>query len=271
MDVTEKNNSKEITLDKLDLTKRTTKVLLVEDDSLAAKIEKSILSHCDCHIDVAVDGRKAFELLDSEHYDLIFLDIGLPNMSGYEVAKRIRSHPLTSIGHIPIVALTAHTNTENQQLCLDAKINAVLSKPMTLDRAKSVLDTFVSRRKRFEDAISTDGYSMQKNKVLDFEYAKRLFEGNEIIARELVIMLIDGLPEEVVRLREAYQEKNGEALSAIAHKLKGAASYCGALRLKAICTELENYINSGLTARISDLYQQMLAEIEALQSFIKNH
>jgi two-component system aerobic respiration control sensor histidine kinase ArcB len=255
METTEKTRSQE------SVSKREAKILLVEDHPLAAKIAKNILSHCDCQIDIAVEGKEALKLLETEHYDLIFMDIGLPNMDGYEVAKRIRSHPLTSISHIPIVALTAHTERDNQQRCLDAKINAVFSKPLTLEKAKNILGAFISIPKRNEDSLE---------KVVDFEYAKKLLGGNEIVAHEMLHMFVDSLPQEVERLTEGYQQKNWETLSSIAHKLKGGSSYCGTLRLKAACIELESYIESGLSTRITELYQQMVSEIEALQAFIKD-
>lgn len=246
------------------------KVLVVEDHPLAAKVAESILSIFGCQVDVAMDGKSALEFIENKYYDLIFMDIGLPNMDGYEIAKRIRSHALTSISHVPIIALTAHADSDNQQSCLDAKINAVLTKPLTLEKAKNILGAFVSRHKRIENALGSNEDSAQKEKVVDFEYAKKLLGGNEVAAHEILNMLVDSLPKESEKLKEAYQQKNWEALAAIAHKLKGGASYCGTLQLKAACTELENYIKSGLTTRITELYQKALIQVEALQKFMQN-
>lgn len=253
------------TVNKEPISKVDAKVLLVEDHPLAAKIAHNILSNFGCQVDIAIDGKQALKLIENEYYDLIFMDIGLPNMDGYEIAKRIRSHELTSIRHIPIIALTAHADSDNQQYCLDAKINAVLTKPLTLEKAKNILCAFAQKQK-IENALSSN----EDFAIVDFEYAKKLLGGNEVVAREILNMLIDSLPKESERLTEAYHEKNWEALGAIAHKLKGGASYCGTLKLKATCTELENYLKSGLTARITELYQKMLAEIEALKNVRNN-
>jgi FOG: HPt domain len=84
----------------------------------------------------------------------------------------------------------------------------------------------------------------------------------------MLTMLVDSLPEEIAALQAAYQLKDWEQLKAIAHKLKGGASYCGTLRLKSACTELETYVKSGLTDRITELYQQLLAEIDAVKTEI---
>jgi FOG: HPt domain len=86
--------------------------------------------------------------------------------------------------------------------------------------------------------------------------------------KEMLVMLAESFPEEIAALQNTYQGKNWEALRAIAHKLKGGASYCGTLRLKSACAELENYIESGLTARIAELYDRLLAEISAVKNLI---
>ena len=247
------------------------KILLVEDHPISAKIEKEILLHLGCVVDIASNAKQALELVNKEYYDLIFMDIGLPDMTGYEVTQRIRSQDLTSISHIPIVALTAHTDSDNQQQCLDSKMNAMITKPFTTEQAEDILNTFIPRRKKTIEMLtqSIDAKDDLAEKVVNFEYAKKLLNGNEKVAHEMLTMLIDSLPQEVKKITEAYEQNDWKTLNAIAHKLKGGSSYCGTLRLKAACTELEAYIKSGLTTRIPELYQKMLDEIKALQEFMK--
>lgn len=83
-------------------------------------------------------------------------------------------------------------------------------------------------------------------------------------------MLVEGLPEEVEALKIAYQKKDWEQLKSLAHKLKGGSSYCGTLRLKAACSELDSYLKSGLAEEIPALYQRVLTEIQAVQEFVKD-
>ncbi len=249
------------------------KILVVEDYPIGAKIAKSILLALDCEVDTAETGKAALDLIEKNYYDLIFLDIGLPDMDGYTIAKRIRSHRIASTACTPIVALTAHADSDNKQHCLDVAINAVVTKPLIKEQAETILDTFIPRRKKFlkssEQMNHTKTNLEQAEKVVDFEYANKLLGGNEAVVREMLIMLMNSLPYEIEALEQVYQQKDWEGLRAVVHKLKGGSSYCGTLRLKSVCIELDNYLKSGLTARIPELYQKLLAEIAALQKFME--
>jgi len=249
------------------------KILVVEDYPIGAKIAKSILLALDCEVDTAETGKAALDLIEKNYYDLIFLDIGLPDMDGYTIAKRIRSHRIASTACTPIIGLTAHADSDNKQHCLDVAINAVVTKPLIKEQAETILDTFIPRRKKFlkssEQVNHTKTNLEQAEKVVDFEYTNKLLGGNEAVVREMLIMLMNSLPYEIEALEQVYQQKDWEGLRAVVHKLKGGSSYCGTLRLKSVCIELDNYLKSGLTARIPELYQKLLAEIAALQKFME--
>lgn len=125
-------------------TELRSKILLVEDSSIAQKIVKIILNRLDYEVDIAANGKAALRLIKEHRYDFIFMDIGLPDINGCAVAKIIRSNRLKRIAQIPIVALTGHV--ENDEKCLDAGMNAVITKPLTEKGAKSTLDSFISKR-----------------------------------------------------------------------------------------------------------------------------
>ncbi len=254
---------------------KSNKILLVEDHQIAARIARTILSELGCEVDIAETGKIALELIEKNHYDLIFMDIGLPDIDGCAVTKQIRLHSLKQIAKIPIVALTAHAESDEKQRCLDVGMSMVITKPLTKKWAESVLDNFIPQRekqkrqiKQVEQTAQTGANAKLAEKIVDIEYAKALLGGNEAVIQEMLTMLVDSLPEEVKALEAAYKQKNWEELRGLAHKLKGGASYCGTLRLKSVCTELDSYIKSGATARIPELYQHLLDEIENLQQFI---
>jgi two-component system, OmpR family, aerobic respiration control sensor histidine kinase ArcB len=252
------NTSKEVT--------SKSSVLLVEDHPIAARIAGNILSELGCQVDITEDGKTALKWIEQKPYDLIFMDIGLPGMSGYEAAQCIRSNSIRSIAQTPIVALTAHADSDNKQSCLGASMNAVVTKPLTRKQAGNLLDTFIPQRKK-----GVEESKEQEAKIVDFEYAKKLLGGNETVIFEALHMLVDSFPVELKTIETAYQQEDWKSLQSIAHKLQGGSSYCGTLRLKAVCAELESYIDSGLTARIPELYQRLLAEIEALEKFMERY
>ncbi|KTD56214.1 PAS domain-containing hybrid sensor histidine kinase/response regulator [Legionella shakespearei] len=119
-------------------------VLIVEDNLIAQSVAKSILNKLNCRADIADTGKKAVELCRTNHYDLIFMDIGLPDIDGYEVTHMIRVQELDTKIHTPIVALTAHGEEDDKTRCINAGMNAVLIKPLTAKACDEILDAFLA-------------------------------------------------------------------------------------------------------------------------------
>ena len=123
-------------------------VLLVEDNTMAATIAKAMLATFNCQVDIAPDGKTAIELAEAKTYDLIFMDIGLPDIDGYEVTKRIRLYESTQEGvQVPIIALTAHIDEENKESCTEAGMDAFLKKPLTNKALTAILKIFIPSKK----------------------------------------------------------------------------------------------------------------------------
>jgi signal transduction histidine kinase/AmiR/NasT family two-component response regulator len=119
------------------------RVLLVEDNTIAAQVVSHMISTLGCNrVDVADTGKMAIQLAKNNVYDLIFMDIGLPDIDGYETTRQIRLNELNK-KHVPIVALTAHLDEDNKQFFIDSGINAMLSKPLLKDKAKDILNSFI--------------------------------------------------------------------------------------------------------------------------------
>ncbi len=123
------------------------RVLLVEDNTIAAQVVSHMISTLGCNkVDVADTGKMAIQLAKNNVYDLIFMDIGLPDIDGYETTKQIRLNELNK-NHVPIIALTAHLDEDNKQFVIESGMNAMLSKPLLRDKAKDILNSFIPSRK----------------------------------------------------------------------------------------------------------------------------
>lgn len=250
-----------------ELGAKPSKILLVEDHRIVERVTKKMLEMLHCEVEVAMDSKTALELIKKYHYDLIFMDVGLPDMNGDEISRRIRTHELRKGTHIPIIALTAQNDSQTQKNCLDAGMNAVLSKPLTPIQAEKTLLAFIPARKKhpnYQTAMISD-----EIKIIDFDYAKKLLGNDEKTLWNNINSFIESLPHEIQKLEEAYQQEDWQKIQAIANRLKGGASYCGTLRLQAICTALNNYMQTELTTKIPDFYQKMMEEIESLIAWAK--
>ena len=128
-----------LTIEPLSSNNATSRVLMVEDNFVAQTVAKTLLTGMDCQVDVAVCGNDALALCEQHHYDLIFMDIGLgEGIDGYEVTQCIRSK-LDTTPHIPVIALTAHGADESRQRCIEAGMDAVLTKPLTRAHALDII------------------------------------------------------------------------------------------------------------------------------------
>jgi two-component system, OmpR family, aerobic respiration control sensor histidine kinase ArcB len=118
-------------------------VLLVEDDQIITRVMVLLLTKLNCVVEVAANARCALNKAKHHAYELIFLDIGLPDGSGNEVASEIRHDNNSQNQVTPIVAVTAHVDGENKRQCQLAGINAVFPKPLSEEAVREILGIFV--------------------------------------------------------------------------------------------------------------------------------
>lgn len=109
-------------------------VLLVEDDPVNQIVIKGLLNLIGCEVSLAGCGKEALGLLTAPNatFDVVLMDIGLPDLNGMEVTRQLRKSG-AALNHIPVIALTGHVSTQDQQACLDSGMNRFISKPTTKD------------------------------------------------------------------------------------------------------------------------------------------
>ena len=129
-------------------------VLLAEDNVVNQKVAIRLLEHLDCQVDLAINGLIAVEMAEANIYDLILMDCQMPEMDGFEAVAAIRSLKKRDY-RVPIVALTANAFPEDKLRCLNAGMDDYLSKPVTRDKLKAVLDHWLTATNDLEDTSST--------------------------------------------------------------------------------------------------------------------
>ncbi len=122
------------------------RILLVEDNSVNQMVALRLLEKYGQTVGVAANGRKALEALAKEPYDLILMDVQMPEMNGWEVTQAIREMEKATGGHISIVAMTAHAMKGDKERCLAAGMDGYLSKPISTQELLAVLDEFGSQK-----------------------------------------------------------------------------------------------------------------------------
>ena len=120
-------------------------VLLAEDNIVNQKIAERMLERLGMRVTVADNGRQALTLLRSESFDLVFMDVQMPEMDGLEAARALRADPAARNAKIPIVALTANALKGDDQVCFDAGMSDYLTKPISADRLRVALRKWLAQ------------------------------------------------------------------------------------------------------------------------------
>jgi CheY-like chemotaxis protein len=129
------------------------RVLLAEDNPVNQLLATRLLEKRGHQVVVAANGREALEALGKDTYDLVLMDVQMPEMDGIEATIAIREMEKSSGRHLPVVALTAHAMKGDQERCLDAGMDAYLSKPIRPRELDDLLEKFIARKMEMVETI----------------------------------------------------------------------------------------------------------------------
>jgi CheY-like chemotaxis protein len=131
--------------DKPDSSASSFKILLAEDNAVNQKVAKRVLTHLGYEVEIVNNGVEAIKAIAEKSYDLILMDIQMPEMDGLETTRYIRKQELESqLPPIAIVAMTANATDDDQNVCRDAGMSDYISKPIQIDKLKNMLKQYES-------------------------------------------------------------------------------------------------------------------------------
>lgn len=234
-------------------------VLLVEDQLINRKVEADILESFGCIVTLAEDGRKAVTYTE-EPFDVIFMDLQMPEMDGREATKIIRCSPESLNARTPIIALTAYAFKEEVERALAVGMNDYLTKPIqTKILEKILLDLRMKKYGKIQasDPAIEDAFSRLTAKV----------DGNVQFANELVELFVEGLRESLQTLKAAEEEEDIPAIRAAVHKISGSAGNMEFSHLALIARDIEAVIEQGVFSRqsLQKLYTCACSIIEGIE------
>ena len=218
----------------------TLSILLVEDIELNILVARALLEKQGHTVDVAMDGLQAIEKVENKQYELILMDIQLPDMNGYEVTKRLReAHSQLP----PIVALTANIFSDSQQF-MTKGLDDAIGKPLSLPLFNAMLE------RHFSDGLGLvpDLINLKKDDTTATEVV--LF--NESMLKELMeflptsvmldnVGLFETLMPEYLSILESHMvAKNEQGIISQSHKIKGAAASVGLLRIQKLAQKMQS-------------------------------
>jgi len=243
------------------------KLLVVEDNLTNQKLAIKLFEKLGFFADIAINGKQALAMLETIDYDLIFMDVQMPEMDGFEATKMIRSLDSKVKNHdVPIVAMTAHASNEDKNRCLASGMNDYISKPidpaklsdsvskwLNVDRARDFLTLVISNR----------------DVVFDYENFLQRVGGDKELAKEILEVYLQDVPVQLEKLEAALTEVDFTLIHRYSHTLKGASDNISAYSLRDILLCLEKISTSGELEQMKDLYAKIKNEFKRLQSTLE--
>ena len=194
---------------------RPLRVLVAEDNDFNAQLIEQLLVRRGHHVSLAQNGREALAMLRDSTFDLLLLDIHMPELDGFEVTQEIRRRERESFGHLPIVALTARSRSEDRDRCLAAGMDEFLTKPFRANDLWAVIDRLHHAPPAAEPDEQTPAVALDATTIL------AACGGDESLLAKMCHSFRSRLPDHVATLERALEAQDAPRLREAAHKLCG--------------------------------------------------
>lgn len=219
-------------------------ILLTEDNIINQKVISQALRNSGCKVDIAGDGSEAVELFFKKHYDLVFMDLQMPVMDGYEATKLIREKE-ASDSHVPIGAMTAGSSQDVKKKCIDSGMDNFISKPVKTADLKRFIASELPHLIKSDSHREEDADSQSRlREIFNKEEALSLLDGNEILFGEILEYFRDQTRQMLADAENALNASDFKTAERLVHSLKSMAANVGAEQFSDHSAECEKICSS---------------------------
>ena len=240
---------------------RSLRILLAEDNPVNQRLAVRILEKWGHSVAVAGNGRKAVEAWKKEQFDIVLMDVQMPEMSGLEATAAIREREKELGRRSPIVAMTAHAMEGDREKCLSAGMDHYVTKPIDQKKLFDAIESYASSRPPAETVAmqeTKEQFAFDPNAVL-----KRV-DGDRDLLKEIAGLFFEDTPRLMVEIRKAIECSDANALERSAHTLKGSIGNFGARHASEFAYSLEQMGRNGDFARALEAFEQLEQQLALL-------
>ncbi len=220
-------------------------VLIVEDNKVNQLLLKNMLKKFGFNnLDTAENGRIALNRLREKNYDLILMDIQMPEMDGYEITREIRTRLRKEMRNIPVIAITADSSDKEKAKAKENGLDDYIVKPYTPEELYFTIIKFVKpldidtiETKRENVAV----LSRFREAGMNLECLEKFTGGDQELAIQLIEIFLKQIPEAIQKLSHSIAGQNWKDTHAIAHKIKSSIAIFELNELKKLITNIEEY------------------------------
>jgi len=200
------------------------KILIVEDNPLNQRIAELLLDDWEFLHEHAANGKIALEMLRNNVYDLVLMDIQMPEMDGYTAAQAIRQ----TLGlQVPVIATTAHAFAGEREKCISYGMNDYISKPIKEKELLALIQRYVLPMEKKKHSYLISGNTKQDPAGFDRQYVLDISKGKPAVLKEMAGLFVSQSAKELEQLTKALQSNNFGDAAMAAHSMKSTAAYMG--------------------------------------------
>jgi CheY-like chemotaxis protein len=241
---------------------RRLRVLVAEDNPVNQKLAVGILAKRGHSVRVAQNGREAVEAVAEQPFDLVLMDVHMPEMGGFEATGLIRRRERADGRRLPIVAVTARAMTGDRERCLEAGMDDYLTKPMKVKDLLDIIDRLVIKSAVAEGGPADNaGESAFEDRVL-----RDRFDGDLDLLRLVAGTFLESTPPLLHDMRQAIAAGDAGSVSRIAHRLRGSLANFGADQAVDAAFRLERMGAEGDLAGADAVCETLLEGYETLKA-----
>lgn len=230
-------------------------VLVAEDGVVNQRVVQGMLQHLGHRVTLAANGREALDALRRQRFDLVLMDVHMPELDGYEATAAIRASDDPRISDVPVIALTADAMQEDRGRCLAAGMDEYLAKPLKAEQLNAVLRRVAAGGRSAlasagmasaassaaPAAACSDGKEERtgEDPVIDWQTARRQLPGDDAAFQDLLTTFRDECTVHLREIRAGLQNGDAKSVRTAAHTLKSAAELFAAERLFSTALQME--------------------------------
>jgi two-component system sensor histidine kinase/response regulator len=207
---------------------RPLRILLAEDSIVNQRLAVGLLERHGHRITIANNGREACEQLEGDAFDVVLMDVQMPELDGLSATRRIREREQLGGGHVPIIAMTAHALKGDRERCLESGMDEYVSKPIRERQLLAALRGVLGEEGPPLPADPADDLVTPATDVINWNAALRTCSGDHALLRDIVQAFLEEHPQRMDEIRKGIDTPDFELLNRAAHTIKGSMRYFSA-------------------------------------------
>jgi two-component system, sensor histidine kinase and response regulator len=245
---------------------RTLHVLVAEDNQVNQLVATRIFQKLGHQVTVVGNGREALSAVQAGKFDLIAMDVQMPEMDGLDATSAIRSWENAAGRHTPIIAMTAHAMKGDRERCLAAGMDGYTSKPIRIRELERAIAQLISPPKPSKEGVSKGSHV---GGVVDGAALLAGIDGDRRLLRELVRLFLADCPQRLAELKAAIRRGDAGAIGRAAHTLKGSVGNFAAQKAFAACQRLEKIGRDGDLGNAGQAWVTLESEVAFLSDELR--